>query len=91
LGYSTSNIVNFDTFKKLDLDYLRERKKQLLNVPQIAFRSNPKDGIWTEKFFKKFGIMPSEFKGKMNDEGYLMPFGYDDAPERVRIEGYEAL
>jgi hypothetical protein len=101
LGYSTEKIVNFETFKKLALEQLRmlnedmhkskKRRVKPLMVPQINF-INKKTNLCTVKGVKQLGIDMNGLKGDIDGDGYLWPFGYWEAPERVRMdidwEGY---
>ena len=96
LGYSTGKIVNFETFKQnalaqLNLCSVNERleregrklkKARHLIVPQTNFDS--KNGrVVTSRSLKKLGVDIEGMKRTLKSDGYMYPYGFDDAPQRV--------
>lgn len=76
LSYATGNIVNFDVMKKKVLDALQKRKPSVTKVPFKTFVYNVKNGMTTWYGMKDLRLNLNDLKGDLDDEGYLMPFGY---------------
>jgi len=64
----------------------RKRNAQGLMVPQTGFISS-RGRLLTIRNLKKLGIDANGMKRDLNTNGYLYPFGYDTAPERVELQG----
>lgn len=96
LGYSTEKIVNFYSFKQMALAQLgfcranetaRPKKKaKHLMVPQTGFVSM-KGRMVTLRNMKKLGVDIDAMKRELREDGYMYPYGYDEAPERVELAG----
>jgi len=96
LGYSTEKIINFNSFKQTALEqlsycernqnqHLRKKAKHML-VQQTGFMSK-KGKLLTVRSLKKLGVDVDGMKRDLRSNGYLYPFGYDEAPERVEMVG----
>ena len=83
LGYSTGNIVNFDAYEDIVKKFLLDKKSTYVHVPQTSFGSDWKNGVRTDRFFKKMGVNVAELKGVCDENGYVWPFGYDEADDGV--------
>ena len=96
LGYSTQGIVNFDSFKAMAVQQLelveenygqsKKRCAKPLGVPQTGFISK-RGKMLTVRNLKKLGIDANEMKRDLNQNGFMYPFGYNDAPERIEPVG----
>lgn len=95
LGYCTETLVNFETFKQLGdemISNVREMKKghvekkmRSLQVPQTGFVSKV-DGVFTERFYKRLAVNKlKDQKGEVEENGFIRPYGWEEAPERVII------
>ena len=97
LGYATEALVNFDTFKQLGQEMIanvkgvhrggEEKRMRSLQVPQTNFSSKT-DGVYTTRNYKRLAVNKlKDQKGDPQDNGYIKPYGYDEAPERVNLVG----
>ena len=95
LGYCTETLVNFETFKQLGNEMIAnvkginlghdEKRMRKLEVPQTLFTSKV-DGVFTEKCYKKLAVNKlKDQKGDVLENGYVRPFGWLTAPDRVII------
>lgn len=91
VGYASENILNFETVKKhvkTQMKFIAEDKERTLKrkvasiaIPQINFFLQ-KTEVVTHRSVKKIGINLKAMKGVMLENGDMVPFGYEDAPEQ---------
>lgn len=91
VGYASENILNFETIKKhvkTQMKFIAEDKEKNLKrqvgsigIPQTNFVLQ-KTEVVTHRSVKKIGISLKSMKGVMLENGDMVPFGYEDAPDQ---------
>jgi hypothetical protein len=75
-SYAASNLVNFDVMKNHVLQYKAGNRIEATKVPTMNFVWMTGKGVKTTFTLKRLEFNFTDLKGKLNAEGYLLPFGY---------------
>jgi len=69
-------LLNYETMKKLVLDFLEEKKKSSTWIPQVNFVYRVGHQMVTWKSLKEVTFKPEELKGYLHENGVLYPYHY---------------
>jgi hypothetical protein len=75
-SYAASNLVNFDVMKNHVLQYKAGNRIDATKVPTMNFVWMTGKGVKTTFTLKRLEFNFTDLKGKLNRDGYLLPFGY---------------